>query len=136
MNKAKIKKSKKVMTVSLPKPEVPKIADNIIAALMSLQASQGWAIIRKILDDNLKYLETAILEKIDPISKEKLTEKEIETLRIKRGLNIELRDTPQNYVKVVQEIGEAPIEYDPYYKTKEEIMKAGKKPPQDDRGGK
>ena len=76
--------------------------------------------------DNIKYLETAILEKIDPATKLALSDSEVEILRTKRNLNIDLRDTPANYSKVVRDSGEVPVEYDPYFKTIAEVEKARK----------
>ena len=125
---------KKIMTVPMPKPEAPKASDSIIGALASLQASVGWAVIVKILNDNIKYLELAILGKIDPVTKAPLNDKQVEVLRTKRGLNIELRDTPANYSKVVKDMGGVPIEYDPYFKTNDDIIRAGRRPPTDDKG--
>ena len=124
------------MTVQIPTQEAPALdaVENIIASLASMQASTGWAIVVKILNDNIKYLETAILEKVDPITKAVLTDAEVEILRTKRSLNIDLRDTPQNYSKVVKDAGEAPVEYDPYFKTMAEIQKANQTSGGDDRG--
>lgn len=121
-------KTTKVMTVEIPKQEAPAVdaIENIIASLASMQATTGWAIMVKILNDNIKFLETAILEKVDPITKTPLTDAQVEELRIKRGLNIELRDTPQNYSKVVKDTGETPVEYDPYFKTQKEIENSKK----------
>ena len=135
MTKKQTKKTK-VMTVEIPKQEAPALnaVENVIASLTSLQASQGWAIVVKILNDNIAYLEKAILEKVDPITKEVLTDAEVEILRIKRGLNIDLRDTPGNYSKVVKDVGEVPVEYDPFFKTNADIIKAKNAPPADDRG--
>lgn len=123
------------MTVEIPKQEAP-AADataSVISALAAMQASTGWAIVAKVLNDNIKFLETAILDKVDPITKEPLTDAEVEILRTKRNLNIDLRDTPANYSKVVKEAGSVPPDYDPFFKTKEEIDKAKNAPP-DDRG--
>ena len=122
------------MTVPMPKAEAPDAAENVIGALASLQTSIGWAVIVKILNDNIKYLELAILEKIDPVTKVPLNDKQVEVLRTKRGLNIELRDTPANYSKVVKDMGGVPIEYDPYFKTNDDIIRAGRRPPTDDKG--
>jgi len=124
----KIKKTKKVMTVEVPKKETPALDDTkgVVAALASMQASTGWAIMVKILNDNIKYLETAILNGIDPITKLKLTDEEVEGARVKRNLNIELRDTPANYAKEVKRTGEIPDDDDPYFKTMAEIKKAEK----------
>jgi exosome complex RNA-binding protein Rrp4 len=124
----------KIMTVPMEKPQAPSAVDMVIGALASLQASQGWAIIVKILNENIAYLEKAILEKIDPETKQSLNDAEVEILRTKRNLNIELRETPTNYSKVVQTSGEIPTEYDPYFKTNNDIIKAGKVLAQDDRG--
>jgi len=123
-----------VLTVPIAQPQLQTEAQSVIAALKSMAATEGWAIIVKILNDNIKYLEKAILEKIDPETKEPLSEAEVEICRIKRLLNIELRDTPQNYSEIVKEIGNLPENYDPYYKTKEEIDKARFAPPADDKG--
>lgn len=109
------------MTVPMPKPVAPSAGEQAVAALMSMQASEGWAIVVKILDDNIKYLEACILDRVDPITKEALGDKEIADARVKRGLNIELRDTPKNYIATIEEEGEVPENFDPYFKTKEEI---------------
>ncbi len=123
-----------VLTVPIAQPQLQTETQSVVAALKSMAATEGWAIMVKILNDNIKYLETAILEKIDPITKEPLSEAEIEICRIKRLLNIELRDTPQNYSETVKELGSLPVDYDPYYKTKDEIDKVKFIPPVDDRG--
>ncbi len=119
----------KVMTVPIPKQEAPEEGEvkNTIAALVALQASAGWAILVKILNDNIAYLEQAILDKIDPRTREALTDKEIEVLRIKRSLNIEVRDTPANYSRVVRDVEGEPEEYDPYPKTIEEVNEMDKR---------
>ena len=124
------------MTVEVPKKEAPALdaVEDIIASLASMQASTGWAIMVKVLNDNIKYLEIAILEKIDPTTKMNLTDAEVEILRTKRSLNIDLRDTPANYSKVIKDTGEVPVEYDPYFKTMAEIKKAKEAPVGDDRG--
>ena len=76
--------------------KAPSQLDDIISALKSLQASRGWAIVVDILNDNIKYLEKAILDKIDPVTQRHISDTEDETLRIKRNLNIEVRDTPRS----------------------------------------
>lgn len=121
------------MTPPVEKPVKTSI-ENSVGALVSLQASTGWAIIVGIIDDNLAYLEKGILEKVDPITKEPLSEVEIETLRLKRGLNIELRNTPQKYTQAITKTGQLPKNYDPYYKNKEEIDYDRSNPNKDDQG--
>jgi len=130
----KTKRTKKIMTVPIPRPEAASDPKDIIGALKSLQASRGWAVILGILDDNIAYLEKAILDKIDPRTKLPLSETEIEDARTKRSLNIELRDIPKEYTKVVKENGGVPPEYDPYFKTNDEIIRAQGAPVPDDGG--
>jgi hypothetical protein len=122
---------KKFQPIVAPTPRIEAATEieRIILALTALQASEGWGVVRKILDDNIKYLETAILEKIDPATKEPLNDKEVDDARYRRDLNIELRDTPENYIKVVQDTGIVPQDYDPYFKTKLEIDRAQRKVP-------
>lgn len=117
------KKTKKIkiMTVPTAKPKSPDAVETVLGALMSLQASTGWAIIVKILNENIAYLEQAILNKVDPTTQVPLSDAEVELLRTKRTLNIDLRDTPENYSKAVKDTGEVPTEYDPYYKSQKEI---------------
>jgi hypothetical protein len=114
---------KKVRKIKIATVELPKEADSVLASLLVLQASSGWAIIVKILNENITYLEQAILNKIDPVMKCELTDDEVEILRIKRNLNIDLRDTPQNFSKQLTEQLEIPENFDPYFKTGEEIKK-------------
>jgi hypothetical protein len=126
--KVKIVKKAKLFIVPVPKPEAPNAIENIVGALASLQCSEGWAILVKILNDNIAYLERAILDKVDPLSKAPLTDIEVELLRTKRNLNIELRDTPSNYSKLVVDTGEVPEDFDPFFHTKDEIDKANRQP--------
>lgn len=116
-----------VMTVELPKEEAPTAVENVKTALDALTVSPGWQIIRKILDDNIKYLEIAILDKIDPKTKTPIKDDEMEMLRIKRSLNIEVRDIPQTYKKHLDDTGVVPREFDPYFKTRNDIIEADRK---------
>ena len=131
MEKLKKIKKNKVITVSIPKPEVSTGIDGIVAALNVLVMSEGWQIIRRILDENIKYLEQAILEKQDPLTKASLTDAEVESLRDKRNLNIELKRTPENYSKVVRDEGKEPENYDPFYKTAKEMRRDQGLPPRE-----
>ena len=116
------------MTVELPKPEAPSAVDTVVGALMSLQASTGWAILVKILQENISYLEGAILNKIDPDTKEPLTDAEVEVLRTKRNLNIDLMNTPAKYTQTIKDTGEVPEDFDPYFKTKSDMDRANMTP--------
>ena len=119
----KTKKNTKFMTVELEKKPTPTATETIKSALDSLEASMGWGIIRKILDDNIKFLEECILTGTDPLTKTELDSKAIEEARIKRSLNIEVRDTPKNYRKQIDETGFVPKNFDPYYMTRAEMDK-------------
>jgi hypothetical protein len=130
MSKTKTK-DKKIIVIPIKKRKAETESTNVIAALMDLQVNPGWAIIVKNINDNIAFLEQAILEKRDPVTKIDLSDAEVETLRIKRSLNIDIRDTPANYIKVVQETEEVPEDFDPYFKTNEEIIKAKNKTNED-----
>lgn len=123
MKKTVTPKKIKFMTVEVPKEPAPTSIETILGALKSLEVSIGWSIITNILNDNIKFLEQAIINKIDPVTQETLSDSEIEILRIKRNLNIDLRDTPKNYSKVIQDTSEVPENYDPYYTSHDEMMK-------------
>jgi len=113
------------MTVPTPSSKASQSTENQITALMTMQATQGWAIVVRILNENVKYLETLILDRYDPISKKELTDEEIDKMRYKRNITKELLDLPQNYIKTLSETdGEEPVEYDPYFKNTDEINKA------------
>ena len=114
-------KKKKVMTVELPKEDISVNIEDVKASLDVMVAGPGWKIIHKILDDNVKYLEQAILNKIDPKTKEKISDEEVEKLRDKRNLNIEVIEIPNTYKRHLDDTGVVPKEFDPFFKTKEEI---------------
>lgn len=120
------------MKAPMPEPKIIDKADSIIGALESLKSSVGWAIIKKILNDNIEYLEKAIIDKVDPITKDYLSDKDIELLRIKRSLNINLRDTPLNYAKQIETTGEVPEDFDPYFKSNNEIIDMRRRERKDD----
>lgn len=134
MTKSQTKKIKKeVMIAPVPKAEAPTGVQAEVASLKVLEVSEGWLVVRHILDENIKYLELAILDKIDPITKQVLTDEEVEKLRDKRNLNVELRDLPGKYSKVLEDTGEIPKNFDPYYSV-EELIKARKGIIKDDKG--
>ena len=118
------KKPVPFMTVDLPKGETPTAVENVKLALDAMVVSPGWQIIRKILDDNIAFLETAILEKVDPKTKISISDEEVEKLRYKRSLNIEVRDTPANYKKHLDNTGIVPKDFDPYFKNSKDIKLA------------
>lgn len=120
------------MVAEVPKPKITGV-ENVLGILASLQASAGWALIVKILNDNIAYLEKGIIDKIDPITKIELSEADIELFRIKRSLNMDLRDTPQNYSNEIVRSGEVPEEFDPYYQSNDDIIKDREKPVGDDK---
>lgn len=124
---------KKIQIAQTPKtqPEKKLAPEIIVGALASLEASQGWAIIVGIINDNITYLDRCILEKIDPLTKEPFTDAEVDILRTKRSLNIDLKETPSNYSKVVLNVGAEPENYDPYFKTNDEIKKYNRLQKQD-----
>lgn len=96
-----------------------------ISALTSLQASVGWAMIVQVLQTNKAYLERMILDRIDPESEEELSESEVDKVRYKRELTIDLLETPMNLIRYIEEMSEGDqlVDYDPYQKAEELIKK-------------
>lgn len=120
----KKKIAKKVLkTVELPNVGIPTDTEEIISALTLLQINPGWQIVVQVLNDNIKILEQQILDKIDLITHKELTDIQVEELRLKRSLNIEVRDTPENYIKQlsVERLEKKEEEFDPYFKTNQDI---------------
>lgn len=94
-----------------------------VAALRSLQVSVGWGILLGTLKDNQDYLERAILDGIDPITKERLEPKEQDEARNKRGLLIELMQTPEKLIAAIENAeGSEAIDFDPYAKEASELL--------------
>jgi hypothetical protein len=123
MPKTKKTKKKEILIVPVPKPEAPTESERMIAAMKSLEMNEGWNLVVKILDDNIAYLERAIINKKDPISDEVLSDVETDKLRDKVFLQRELKNTPQNYIKLLEEKGEVPENYDPFWSA-EDLAKA------------
>lgn len=98
-------------------PETPKRLSDAeqVGALEALQVTIGWNMVVEVLVDNQKYLERMILERIDPYTKKKLTETEVDEARHKRELTIELMETPAKLIKFIQDT-ERPedVNFDPY----------------------
>lgn len=111
-----------VMTVKLPKQEVPINKDEEIAALTALEVHTGWQIILRILRENIEVLEYCILEGVDMNGK-RLSDKDIEDLRHKRGIYKELLDTPKMYIAMWQAMDVLEDDSDPYFKNVKEMKK-------------
>jgi hypothetical protein len=56
-----------------------------------------------------------------------ITDKDVDELRHKRGYLIDLRDTPQRYVQILQNVDVQPEDFDPYFKDAKEIIDSRKK---------
>jgi len=119
-----------MMVIKTRKAKAPTDTGRMVLALQSMAATEGWAIIVRICDSNIDYLERAIISKCDPQTKRVLSDFEVDQLRAKHDYLVELRDTPANYAKQLSMESIAPENFDPYFKTAEDIieerrMKAG-----------
>lgn len=119
------KPTKTVITPVRPAPPAVTNAEKI-AALISLQASEGWAIVLSVLNENKTYLERMILRGCDPDTGEKLTPAEQDEARYKLELTESVMGTPAQYIIALQASGDAPVDYDPYSKTVADMMNAEK----------
>lgn len=117
-------KTKQTVVIKQRKAKAPVDHGRIVLALQAMVAMEGWAVIVQICNANIEHLESAIIEKMDPETKAALTDYEVEMLRIKRGYLVELRDTPANYAKQLNDSPVPPEEFDPYFKSADDIIKA------------
>lgn len=124
MAKFKIKK-KIVMVAQVPKTEAPTEPDGQILALQALQVSPGWQIVRKVLSDNIMFLEDGILNRRDPKTMEAITDEQVQQFRVRRNILVELRDTPEHYIKMLTS-PEVPADddNDPYFRSFKEMEAA------------
>lgn len=112
------------MIAQIEKPNAPTNATDEVLALQSLEASMGWAVMVRILKENITYLEQLILNKVDPLTNIILSEIDVDKLRYKREISKEFLDTPKNYIKMLTPKEEIETtDPDPYYKNANEILK-------------
>lgn len=106
----------------------PKVAEasaseqeRVVAAMDALQVSEGWQMIVQNFDANIKYIENLILEKTDQEGN-LLEEDQVDNLRNKREIMLDLIKTPQNFISMAKTQGVAAIEdLDPYYNDAKEM---------------
>jgi hypothetical protein len=85
------------------------------AALTSMLATQGWALIAEVLMENIAYLERTIITGRDPSTGEKLTAYEQDVARDKLELNKALLDTPNQYIRDLLASTTDIQNFDPYH---------------------
>lgn len=108
------KKPVRFMTVELPPEPMPESNEAIVAALTALQLTPGWQYVRKVFETNIDYLTRAILTKTDPASGKSLTDAEIDEIRFKREVTIEVAATPTRIIKDLAPSPEYVDARDPY----------------------
>lgn len=106
---------KKILVAPLPKTPISGSSAGKINALVALQNTEGWQIVRTTIMENVKYLERAILEGRDPMTSVALQSDEIESLRSKRAINIEVMETPNTIIERLTTFDMSPENYDPYF---------------------
>lgn len=116
------RKAKKIVVP--PQNNVPQIdmetasVATKIAALMSLQNSEGWALILQVMNDNKAYLEQLIIEAFDKETGNDLTPQQQDGCRYKLKLIKELIDTPNNLIKILETSSDEKMDFDPYAHSK------------------
>lgn len=99
-------------------PEIPQedtSEEGMVASLLALQATPGWGLVLRALNENIEYLNEVILNKFDPVTGMTVSEVEVDTSRIKRKLLIEFRDTPRMMITKLTEKTVEVQKYDPYF---------------------
>ncbi len=115
MKKKKAQAKRKVY-IANRKVTPPNSNEGKIAALMALQANEGWAIVLQVLKENKEYLERMLIKGVDGITGEKLTELEVNEARFKLELTEEFINTPENYIKQLGMETEDVVDFDPYFR--------------------
>lgn len=114
------------MTVPMPKPKREELtSETMIVQLETLMFSEGWQIVRRVTDENIRVIEVQILEKRDGATD--LNDEEVDRLRDKRGFLKDLAEFPEKFIKMLQKKTISPEEYDPYYSDAQELIKDRKK---------
>jgi hypothetical protein len=123
--KKKVIRKKKIMIIEAPKAIAPTQKEAEIMALKSLVNQEGWQILVRIMEENISVLDFAILNKLNPETREPLTNEEVDKARDKRMLNIELKDLPNNYLKaLLEEDRDTTPDLDPFWNNADAMRKA------------
>jgi hypothetical protein len=110
-----------VKKIKIIKSKVPNGIINQALALQAMEATEGWAIMKKNTLDNIEYLEECILEKKQDGMP--LNDLAVDRLRDKRGFLKELVNLPEKFAKKL-ETGKASTEdFDPYFSDVKELIK-------------
>lgn len=126
--KQKNTKKAKEQVILVPTSSAQELTSNAekIAALMALQATQGWALILQVLVENKEYLERLIISAIDPETGLKLEPAAQDEARYKLKLVEELMNTPAGYIEALKQADGGPVEFDPYAKSTSDMISARK----------
>lgn len=115
--KKKETKTKEKLEIKVAPPVVLTEAEDIIAALKNLKNVPGWQIVVNNLKDNIKYLELEIIKKMDLETGERLTDEEVDKLRVLRDLNEEMLETPNKLIERLEKPVQEEYNPDPYFST-------------------
>lgn len=90
--------------------------ETLIAHLNQMKLSEGWRLMKQILEGNMAVLERAIITKIDPQTGTKLSEAALDELRGKLAVFGEVVEKPDQLIEMFrkQSGGFVPA-YDPYH---------------------
>ena len=78
--------------------------------------TQGWLILKQIMLGNVAVLENMILERKDAETGRKLTDEELDEVRLKRNILLETVDKPESMIRKLAQAHEGVMvpSYDPY----------------------
>lgn len=112
----KVKKQKLAREVNVEfMLETPEQAKEVCAYLAQLETTMGWIFLKKMLQDSMLVLERQIITKRDMNTGAKLTDEEVDTLRMSYLAYEELTNKPANLIANISR-GNKPSapQYDPY----------------------
>lgn len=91
-------------------------AAELVACMMQLQVSSGWLLLKQIMLGNVAFLEAAIIDRVNPEDKSKLSEEALDEARQKRAIMLEMIGKPETLIEKFKVHSGVEIpEYDPYY---------------------
>lgn len=95
--------------------ETPEKQVQMIGQLRDLKNNEGWKILMRVFDNNIKHLEDLILDGLW-LDGKPASESQMDRLRDKRGYMKDLRKSPDNLIKQLDQQPETVVdELDPYY---------------------
>lgn len=92
-----------------------KHADELVAHMLNMVNTAGWALLKQITEGNIELLELSIIEGVDSHTGEKMSEEEVDEARRRRAIMKEIIEKPQQLIDQFKRHADIEVPtYDPY----------------------